>query len=111
MPVSKNRDLRMLWNKVNSLFTTNFSMPIIGWYLAGSVIFGLIYAVVWTVNPDLAIAIERWCHQLEISFLAAESTVTAPVSLFGDLALTAIKMAFLVAIVTIAARTFPQKNS
>jgi hypothetical protein len=68
------------------------------WSLAGSLVFGLIYAVIYTVNIDLAIAIERWFQQLEISILTPESTALVPASRSIDLTLTAIKIAFLVAI-------------
>jgi hypothetical protein len=97
--------------KVNGLFTTNFSMPIVVWSLAGSVVFGLIYAVIYTVNADLAIAIARSFQQLEISLLTPTTVALAPASIFADLTLATIKIAFLVAIGMIAAQTFPSKNS
>jgi hypothetical protein len=108
---SKNRQIWLLLKKINALFTTNFSMPIIVWSLAGSVIFGLIYAVICTVNADLAIAIARSFQQLEISLLNPVTTAPAPASIFADLTLTTIKIAFMVAIGMIAAQTFPSKNS
>ena len=86
-------------------------MSIIVWSLAGSLVFGLIYAVIYTINVDLAIAIERWFQQLEISILAPEATSPAPASFLGDLTLTTIKIAFLVAIGTIALQTFPKKTN
>ncbi|MCY7367795.1 MAG: hypothetical protein LH474_06540 [Chamaesiphon sp.] len=109
MSVNINRGFWTLLDKARCLFTTNFSIPIIVWSLAGSLVFGLIYAVIHTVNIDLAIAIERWFQQLEISILTPESTALVPAALSLDL--TAIKIAFLVAIVTIASQTFPKKNS
>jgi hypothetical protein len=108
---SKNRQIWLLLIKVNGLFTTNFSMSIVVWSLAGSVVFGLIYAVIYTVNADLAIAITRSFQQLEISLLTPTTTVSDPASNFADLTLTTIKIAFLVAIGMIAAQTFPSKNS
>jgi hypothetical protein len=111
MPVSKNRYLRILWNKLNVLFTTNFSIPIIVWSLAGSLVFGLIYAVVCTVNIDLVIAIERWFQQFALSILAPEATAPVPASSFIDLTLTTIKIAFLVAIGTLFLQTFPKKTN
>ena len=110
MPVCKNRQLRLLL-KVNSWFTTNFSMPIIVWSLAGSAGFGLVYAVIYTVNPDLAIAIEQWCQQLEISFLNPANNLPAPNSIFIDNTLNVIKVAFLTAISMVVLQTFSKKNS
>jgi hypothetical protein len=107
---SKNRQIWLLLMKVKDLFTTNFSMPIIVWSLAGSVVFGLIYAAIYTVNAELAIAIERSFQQLE-SLLTPVTTAPAPASIFTDLTLTTIKIAFLVAIGMIAAQTCSNKNS
>jgi hypothetical protein len=110
MSVSKRRNIWKFFDKISGVFSTNFSIPIIVWSLAGSVVFGLIYAVIYTVNADLAMAIERSFQQLEISFLTPESAAP-PASLLVELTLTTIKIAFLVAIVTIASQTFPKKNS
>lgn len=111
MSVNRNRGFWTLVGKVCCLFATNFSIPIIVWSLAGSLVFGLIYAVIYTVNIDLVIAIERWFQQLEISILAPEATAPAPVPFLGDLTLTTIKIAFLVAIGTLASQTFPKKTN
>ncbi|WP_295621293.1 hypothetical protein [Chamaesiphon sp. GL140_3_metabinner_50] len=109
MSVNINRGLWALLDKICCLFTTNFSIPIIVWSLAGSLVFGSIYAVIHTVNIDLAIAIERWLQQLEISLLTPKSTALVPASLSIDL--TTIKIAFLVAIGMLASQTLPKKNS
>jgi hypothetical protein len=109
MSVNKNRGVWALLDKVRCLFATNFSIPIIVWSLAGSLVFGLIYAVIHTVNIDLAIAIERWFQKLEISILTPEPTAIVPASLSIDL--TTIKIAFLVAIGMLASQTLPKKNS
>jgi hypothetical protein len=108
---SKNRQIWLLLKKINGLFTTNFSIPIIVWSLAGSVIFGLIYAAIYTVDTELVIAIARSFQQLEISLLTPATIAPVPASNFADLTLTTIKIAFLVAIGMIAAQTFPSKNS
>ena len=109
MSVHRNREFWALLDKVRCLFATNFSIPIIVWSLAGSLVFGLIYAVIHTVNIDLAISIERWFQQLEISILTPESTALVPASRSIDL--TTIKIAFLVAIGMLASQTLPKKNS
>ena len=111
MSVNKNRGVWALLDKVRWLFATNFSIPIIVWSLAGSLVFGLIYAVIHTVNIDLAIAIDRWFQQLEISILTPEPTALVPASLSVELTFTTIKIAFLVAIGMLASQTLPKKNS